>query len=112
MFVVHRESPANKPNMEFWMHESGLHYYDPRNEEFTFINTVSGKKEGFTQRQIKGAEVARTLYITLSYPSWKDFKWVIRSNQIKDWLSGNGPRCQRCPQDLGEESRGIEREDH
>jgi hypothetical protein len=83
MFVVHWES-ENKPNMELRMHESGLHYYDPRNEEFTFINTVSGNKEGFTKRQIKGAEVARTLYATLSYPSWKDFKWVIRSNQIKD----------------------------
>jgi hypothetical protein len=27
MFVVHRE--PDKPNMEFRMHESGLHYYDP-----------------------------------------------------------------------------------
>jgi hypothetical protein len=86
MFVVHRES-ENKPNMEFWMQESGLHYYDPRNEEFTFITTVSGNKEGFTQRQIKGAEVTRTLYAMLSYPSWKDFVWVIQSNQIKDcWV--------------------------
>jgi hypothetical protein len=83
MFVVHQE-PENKPNMEFWMHESGLHYYDPHNDEFTFVNTVSGNKKGFTQRQIKGAEVTQTLYATLSYPSWKDFKWVISSNQIKD----------------------------
>jgi uncharacterized protein YodC (DUF2158 family) len=83
MFVVHRES-ANKPNMEFRMHESGLHYYDPRKKEFTFVNTVSGNKEGFTQRQIKGTELARTLYATLSYPSWKDYKWMIQSNQIKD----------------------------
>jgi hypothetical protein len=83
MFVVHRE-PENKPNITFWMHESMVHYYNLRNEEFTFINTVSGNKEGFTQRQIKGAEVAQTLYATLSYPSWKDFKWVIWSNQIKD----------------------------
>ena len=83
MFVVHRES-ENKPNMEFRMHSSGLHYYDPRREPFAFVNTVSENKEGFTKRQIKGAEVARTLYATLSYPSWKDFKWVIRSNQIKD----------------------------
>jgi len=30
MFVVHRE--PEKPNMEFRMHESGLHYYDPRND--------------------------------------------------------------------------------
>jgi hypothetical protein len=46
MFAVHRES-TNKPNMEFWMHESGLHYYDPHNNEFAFINTVSRNKEGF-----------------------------------------------------------------
>ncbi len=83
MFVVHRES-AGKPNMEFKMHESGLHYYDPRNEDFTFVTTVSGNKIGFTKRQIKGAELARSLYAKLSYPSWKDFKWVIQSNQIKD----------------------------
>jgi Reverse transcriptase (RNA-dependent DNA polymerase) len=83
MFVVHRKA-AGKPNMEFRMHESGLHFYDPRGKDFNFVNTVSGNKEGFTQRQIKDAEVARTLYATLSYPSWKDFKWVIRSNQIKD----------------------------
>jgi hypothetical protein len=36
------------------------------------------------KRQINGAELARTLYNTLSYPSMKDFKWVIRGNKIKD----------------------------
>ena len=66
------------------MHESGLHYFDPRNEEFAFINTVSGNMEGLTKRQIKGAEAAWSLYAKLSYPSWKDYKWVIQSNQIKD----------------------------
>jgi hypothetical protein len=84
MFVVHRESQG-KPNMESRMHKCGLHYYNPRNEKhLAFINTVSENKEGFTKRQIKGAELARTLYKTLSYPSMKDFKWVIQSNQIKD----------------------------
>jgi hypothetical protein len=84
MCVVHRESQG-KPNMEFRMHKCGLHYYDPRNEKhLAFINTVSENKEGFTKRQIKSAELARTLYNTLSYPSMKDFKWVIKSNQIKD----------------------------
>jgi hypothetical protein len=96
-FVVHRES-ENRPNMEFLMHESGLHYYISRNKsnksartdgtnndpDFVFVETVSGNKEGFSKRQIKGAEAARTLYSTLSYPSWNDFKWVIRSNKIKD----------------------------
>ena len=70
--------------MEFRMHKSGLHYYNPCNKHFAFINTVSGNKEGYTKRQVKGTEVARTLYAKLCYPSWKYFKWVIRSNQIKD----------------------------
>jgi hypothetical protein len=71
--------------MEFKMHKSGLHYYDPRKEHhMTFVNTVSENKTGFTKRQIKCEEIARNLYKTLSYLSMKDFKWVIRSNQIKD----------------------------
>jgi hypothetical protein len=84
MFVVHRESES-KPNMEFRMYESGLHYYDPRKyHHLTFVNTVSENKTGFANRQIKCAELARNLYKTLSYTSTKDFKLVINSNQIKD----------------------------
>jgi hypothetical protein len=84
MFVLHRESQG-KPNMEFCMHKCGLHYYDPRNENhLSSVNTVSENKEGFMKRQIKSAELARTLYNNLSHPSMKDFKWVIQSNQIKD----------------------------
>jgi hypothetical protein len=60
MFVVHREEKG-MPSMEFRMHQSGLHYYDPREEEFTNPHTVSGNKDGFTTRQIKDAEIARTL---------------------------------------------------
>jgi hypothetical protein len=72
--------------MEFKMHKSGIHYYDPRKEHhLTFINTVSENKTGFTNRQIKCAEIARNLYKTLSYPSMKDFKWALRRNQIKDY---------------------------
>ena len=73
MFIVHREAEG-KPNMEFIMHKSGLHYYDLRNKHFAFINTVSGNKEGYTLIQVKGAEVARTLYAKLCHPSWKYFK--------------------------------------
>ena len=79
MFIVHIEAEG-KPNMEFRMHKSGLHYYDPHNKYFAFINTISGNKEGYTQRNVKGAEVTRTVYAKLCYPSWKDFKWVIRRN--------------------------------
>jgi hypothetical protein len=61
MFVVHHESES-KPNMEFRMHESGLHYYYQRKEaHLTFVNTVSENKEGFMQRQIKGADLTRNL---------------------------------------------------
>jgi hypothetical protein len=75
IFVVHWESQG-KPNMEFSMHKCGLHYYDPRNNKhLAFVNTVSENK--VTKRQIMGAELARTLYKTLSYPSMNDFKWVI-----------------------------------
>ena len=56
------------------MHESGLHYYDPRNDEFTFINTVSGNKEGFTQRQIKGAEVATNSVCNAQLPVLEGFQ--------------------------------------
>jgi hypothetical protein len=41
------------------------------------LSTLSENKEGFTKRQIKGAELAQTLYKTLSSTSMKDFKWVI-----------------------------------
>jgi hypothetical protein len=84
MFVVHRESES-KPNMEFKMQKSGIHYYDPRKEQHvTLVNTVSENKIGFTKRQIKCAEIARNLYKTLSYLSMKDFKWVICRNQMRD----------------------------
>ena len=54
------------------MYDIGLHYFYPRDQEFTFVNTVSDKKEYFTARQIKGVEVARDLYVTHIYPSAKD----------------------------------------
>ena len=64
MFIVHQEA-EDKPNMEFRMHKSGLHYYEPRDKHFSFIKTVSGNKEGYNQRQIKSAKVARTIYAKL-----------------------------------------------
>jgi hypothetical protein len=83
MSMVHCNSEG-KPDIEFWMHKSGLHYSDPRDGKFTCVNTVSKNKTGFTKMQIKKAEVARSLYSKLNYLSWRDFKWIIWSNQIKD----------------------------
>ena len=70
--------------MQLIMHESRLHYFNPRDKEFTFVNTVSEKKEGFTAIKIKGTDAARALYDTLIYPSAKDYRWLICSNQIKN----------------------------
>jgi hypothetical protein len=64
MFVVHHDLEG-KPEMKFWMQESSLHYFDPRDIKFTFVNTVSENKAGFTKRQIKEAEVTRSLYSKL-----------------------------------------------
>ena len=85
MFVVHRM--PEKPDMEFRMHESGLHYYDPREEkkeQAMFVSTVAENMLLFTKRQIKGAEVAKALYTTLIRPSMKDFKWIIQNHEIKN----------------------------
>jgi hypothetical protein len=57
--------------MEFRMHESGLHYFEPGNKAFTFLNTVAGNKEGYTKGQLKGAKEARALYSTLEFPQSK-----------------------------------------
>jgi hypothetical protein len=68
------------------MHDSGLNDYEPRKEHhLTLVNTVSENKTGFTKRQITSVELAQNMYKTLSYPSMKDFKCVIISNQLKDF---------------------------
>jgi hypothetical protein len=82
-FVVHR-SQHGMPDMRFELHKSGLHIYNPKQEQLTFLQTVQDKMEGFTKRQVIGAQQARNLYAKLAYPSIKDFEWAVISNQIQD----------------------------
>ena len=82
-FIVHRQE-FGLEDMVFIKHRSGLHYYDPRGEHLSFVVTVDGNKSLFTKRQVDGAERARVLYASLSHPSITDFKWILRTNQIKD----------------------------
>ena len=82
-FVVHREQHG-LPNLHFRKHRSGLHVYNPKDEELVFLNTVRENMEGFTKREIAGATQARKLYGMLAYPSVKDFEWAVISNQIQD----------------------------
>ena len=49
------------------MHDNGLHYFDPKDQEFTFVKTVSENKEGFTAIKTKGGEADRSIYATLIY---------------------------------------------
>ena len=66
------------------MVEDGLHVHIPGDKGKAFVNTVSENMEGFSKRQIKGAKAARELYSKLVYPSMKDFRWAVMSNQIKN----------------------------
>jgi hypothetical protein len=63
---------------------SGLHYFDPKDQDFMFVSMVAENKKEFMKRQIQRAKVARSLYCKLGFLSMKDYKFVIQKNQIKD----------------------------
>ncbi len=75
-FIVWHENKG-LPNMIFKMHSSGLHFYDPKREDFTFVVTVEDNLKSFTKRQILSAEKARTLMAGLAFPSDQDYKWIL-----------------------------------
>ena len=82
MFVVHREE-AGLPNIEFLMQNSCLYYYEPPKNDLSFLETVSKNKEVYSKRQIKYSIKSRELQHTLVFPTVKEVKWIIRSNQIQ-----------------------------
>ena len=47
-FIVWREE-KKLPNMIFKMHSSGLHFYDPKREEFSFVVTVADNMKLFSK---------------------------------------------------------------
>ena len=82
-FIVWRDEQG-LPNMVFRMHHSGLHYYDPRREEFSFVVTVEDNMKLFSKRQIVGAEKARTLQAGLAFPTNTDLTWILKSKQVAE----------------------------
>ena len=84
MFIAHREG-IDLPNMEFIMHDPGLHYYEPTKKNLVFLNAVSKNKEGFSKRQIHITVKDRELGHTLGSPTVQEVKWTIRSKQIQDY---------------------------
>ena len=72
IFVVHRED-QEKPNMEFKMHESRIHFYNPTNNAVVIINNVSGNKQGFTKRNLTVQSKPKKFYDKLGNPSLELF---------------------------------------
>ena len=75
-FIVWRENKG-LPNMIFRMHLSGLHFYDPKKEGFSFVVTVADNMKMFTKREIVSAEKARNLQAGLAFPSDTDLNWIL-----------------------------------
>ena len=71
-----------KLDMIFRMHPNRLHIYNPEEVVFSFVTTVEGNKLHFTKHQIEGVDKAWTLYASLGFPSERNFKWILQSNQI------------------------------
>ena len=42
--------------MHFIINESNLHYYEPEDEGFLFVNTVAGNNEIYNNQNIKATE--------------------------------------------------------
>ena len=82
-FIVWREE-NNLPNMIFRMHSSGLHFFDPTKEEFSFVVTVDDNMKHFSKRQVISAEKARSLLAGMAFPSSQDYDWILRSNQVQE----------------------------
>ena len=70
--------------MEFKIHESEIHCYNPTDKAVLLIHNVSGNKQGFLKRHINGAEQAKNMYAKLGYPSGKYFRWIVQIRQIID----------------------------
>ena len=82
-FIVWREKQG-LPNMMFKEHSSGLHFYDPTHDAFSFVVTVEENMKPFSKRQIILAGKARSLLAGLAFPSEPDYKWILQSNQVQE----------------------------
>jgi hypothetical protein len=82
-FLVHCKA-AGLPNLLFKEHANGLHFFDLRQADFAFVKMVESNMRLYSKRQVARADKARSLYASLGFPSQKDFKWILRSDQIKD----------------------------
>ena len=78
-FTIHK---PNGKVIHFPMHPDGLHYHNFTNPEVTFIQTVKENEEGYSQRQLEQARVAKDLYTKVGHPSQQDFKAMVAGGMI------------------------------
>ncbi len=79
-FLVHREAAGL---LLFKEHGNGLHFFDSRQADFAFVETMESNMRLYSKRQVACTDKARSLYASLEFPSQKDFMWILRWNQIK-----------------------------
>ena len=79
-FVVH------KPEKQVLFKEtpSGLFVHDVRNRQVVMVNTVAENEEGYTQRQVLKAKLARKVYAMVGRPSVRDFINMVKLGAIKN----------------------------
>ena len=70
--------------MDFILHISGLHYYEPPKKDLVLFNTVSKKKEMFSKRKTKIAVEYWELQHTLRFINVKEGNWITRRNYIQE----------------------------
>jgi predicted Zn-dependent peptidase len=64
----------------------GVYYHDTQDRAVTMVNTFKDNHEGFTDREFDRAKQARRARTLLGYTSPKDFKNMVHSNMIKNFL--------------------------
>jgi hypothetical protein len=74
--------------MVFKPHSSGLHVLDVDDSRihasYSFVETVVENMPLFTKRQISSARQALNLQAGLGFPLIPDFKWIVKTNMLKD----------------------------
>ncbi len=78
-FLVHCKA-AGLPNLLFKEHANGLHFFNPRQADFVFVEMVESNMQLFLKQQVVHADKARSLYASLGFPSKQDFLWILRFN--------------------------------
>ena len=62
-----------------------MYYYDlSRDQDFSFLQTVTENKFPYSNRQFQRAKLARDVYHSIGNPSMEDFKKIIRINGLKN----------------------------